>query len=220
VDRRLRTARASFFNVIFRPRSAKWAAVHSLTGAQYQAEYERRKRDGFRLRHVDTSTWRGEARYAAIFVQDGGAPVAAYHGRSAEEHQRLFEQWSSEGWRARNVSVVSLDGQRRYTALYEKGGPDVRLKSALTPAEYREEYERNREGSLHLAYVDAYVHQGRVFYSALWSRAGQGGIVARHGLTGAQYQEQWDDARRAGKLTRAVSGAEVDGRASYVAFWR
>ncbi len=209
-----------FFNVIFRPQSAKWAAVHSLTGAQYQAEYERRQRDGFKLRHVDAYTWRGDARYAAIFVQDAGAQVAAYHGRSADEHQRLFEQWSSEGFCARNVSVVSIDGQRRYTALYEKGCPGVRLKSALTPAEYQEEYESNRDGGLHLAYVDAYVHQGRVFYSALWSRAGGGAIVARHGLTGAQYQEQWEDARRAGKLTRATSGVEVDGRAAYVAFWR
>ncbi len=209
-----------FYNVIFRPRSAPWSAVHGLTGAQYQAEYERRERAGYRLRHVDAYTWRGEARYAALFVKDGGPEVAAYHGRSAAEHQRLFEDWSAAGWRARNVSVVSLGGQRRYTALYEKGGPDVRLESASSPAEYQEEYERNRDAGLHLAYVNAYVHEGRLFYSAIWSRQAEGVTVARHGLDGAAYQQQWEQARRGGKLTRAISAADVDGRASYVAYWR
>jgi hypothetical protein len=209
-----------FYNVVFRPKSDDWSAVHGLTGAQYQDEYEARKRDGQRLRHVDSYTWRGEARYAAVFVKDGGPGVRAYHGISAEEHQRRFEEWSAQGFRARRVSVVSQGGQRRYTALYDQGGPDVRLKSALTAAEYQDEYDRNKQAGLHLAAVDAYIHQGQLFYSALWSRAGGGATVARHGLDGAAYQEQWEGARRAGKLTRGVSAAEVGGRASYIAFWR
>jgi hypothetical protein len=208
------------FNVIFRPKTAGWAAAHNLNGEQYQAEYEKRKRGGFRLRHVDSYPSRGGILYAAIFVKDGGPAVAAYHGRSAEEHQQLFEEWSAKGWRARNVSVVSSGGRRVYTALYDKGGPDVRLKSALTPAQYQKEFDDNREAGLHLAYVNAYTHEGSTFYSAIWTRASGGGLVARHGMSGNEYQAQWEDARRDGLLTRAVSASEAGGRASYVAFWQ
>ncbi|MCA1615724.1 MAG: peptidoglycan DD-metalloendopeptidase family protein, partial [Acidobacteria bacterium] len=36
-----------FFNVVFRPElGAKWSAVHNLSGAQYQAEYDKRKAQG------------------------------------------------------------------------------------------------------------------------------------------------------------------------------
>jgi hypothetical protein len=208
------------FNVIFRPKTAGWAAAHNLNGEQYQAEYEKRKRGGFRLRHVDSYPSRGGILYAAIFVKDGGPAVAAYHGRSAEEHQQLFEEWSAKGWRARNVSVVSSGGRRVYTALYDKGGPDVRLKSALTPAQYQKEFDDNRKAGLHLAYVNAYTHEGSTFYSAIWTRASGGGLVARHGMSGNEYQAQWEDARRDGLLTRAVSASEAGGRATYVAFWQ
>jgi hypothetical protein len=208
------------FNVIFRPKSAGWAAVHNLSGDQYQAEYDKRKADGFRLRHVDSYTAKGAVLYAAVFVKDGGPAVAAYHGRSAEQHQQLFDEWSAKGWRARNVSVVSVGGQRVYTALYDTSGPEVRLKSALTTAEYQKEFTDNKEAGLHLAYVNAYTHQGRTFYSAIWTRAAGGGLVARHGMSGSEYQSQWEDARRDGLLTRAVSGSEAGGRAAYVAFWQ
>ena len=208
------------FNVIFRPKTAGWAAAHNLNGQQYQAEAEKRTRDGFRLRHVDSYPSRSGILYAAIFVKDGGPDVFAYHGRSAEQHQQLFDEWSAKGWRARNVSVVSVGGKRVYTALYDKGGPEVRLKSSLTPAQYQQEFDDNGKGGLHLAYVNAYTHQGSTFYSAIWTRASGGGLVARHGMSGSEYQAQWEDARKDGLLTRAVSASEAGGRASYVAFWQ
>jgi hypothetical protein len=210
-----------YFNVVFHPANAKpWAAVHNLTSAQYQEEYDRRKASGFRLRQVETYPAGGQVLYAALFAKDGGPAVRAYHGRSAAEHQKLLEAWAAEGWRARNVSVASAGGERVYAGLYEKAPAGTSVKSALSPAEYQDAYEENLAAGRHLAYVNAYVHEGRPYLSAIWDSHVPRPGLARHGLGGSDYQDLWEKAREDGLLTKGVTGYAAGGSVRYAAFWR
>jgi Polyglycine hydrolase-like, structural repeat/Peptidase family M23 len=210
-----------YFNAIFRPQQgAKWSAVHNLNGNQYQAEFDKRKALGYRLKHVDSYSAGNQILYAAIFVKDG-VQITAYHGISAAEHQKRIDDLTAGPWRPKAISVVSIGGNRFYTALYEKaniGGWEA--KSFLTAAEYQNLFDENKQKGRQLAYLNVYEHQGQPRFSAIWNSSTLGTFKARHGLSGNDYQQEWEDARKSGLLTRAVTGYEDGAAARYAAVWR
>lgn len=210
-----------YFNVIFRPDvGAKWSAVHNLNGNQYQAEFDKRKALGFRLKHVDSYASGNQILYAALFVKDG-VQIAAYHGLSAAEHQKKMDDLTAGPWRPKAISVVSIGGNRFYTGLYEKaniGGWEA--KSFLTAAEYQNHFDENKQKGRQLAYLNVYEHEGQPRFSAIWNSTTQGAFKAKHGLTGNDYQEEWEGARQGGLLTRAVTGYTDGATARYAAVWR
>lgn len=211
-----------FFNVVFRPElKAVWSAVHNLSGAQYQTEYDKRKAQGFRLAQVDSYPADNGIRYAAVFVKDGGAAVAAYHGVPAAEHQKKFDALTAGPWRPKNISVVSLGGDRFYTALYESNGAGSwQAKSFLTGAEYQQLSDENKQQGRQLAYLNAYEHQGQPRFTAIWKSAATGGFKARHDMSSGQYQQEWQQAVNGGMLTRAVTGYTEGAEVRFAAVWR
>src|SRR5215208_1568775 len=146
-----------YFNAVFRPEGAvKWSAVHGLNGEQYQDAFDKNRAAGYKLRQVDSYPSGGGVRYAAVFVKDAGPDVAAYHGLTAAEHQKKFDELTAGPWKPRNISVVSVGGQRFYTALYENLGAGVssEARSFLTAAEYQQLFNENKEKGRHLAYLN------------------------------------------------------------------
>jgi hypothetical protein len=209
-----------YFNVVYRPdKTGNWSAVHNLTGAQYQDVFDKRKAAGFRLKQVDSYPVGNQIRYAAIFVKDGAA-VAAYHGLSAADHQKKFDELTGGPWKPKNISVVSLGGERFYTALYEQSAGSSEAKSFLTAAEYQQKFDENKQKGRQLVYLNVYEHQGQPRFSAIWNSSAQGGSKALHGLSGTAYQQEWEDATKAGLLTRAVTGYEDGNVTRYAAVWR
>jgi hypothetical protein len=211
-----------FFNVIFRPeRGARWSAVHNLDGAQYQAEFDKRKAQGFRLVQVDSYPSGGGILYAAVFAKDGGPAVTAYHGIPAAEHQKKFDALTAGPWKPKNISVVSLDGNRFYTALYEAADTgSSEARSFLTPAEYQQLSDENKQKGRQLAYLNAYEYQGQPRFTAIWNSTTKGGFKARHDLSGGQYQQEWESSLKDGMLTRAVTGYVEGSEVRYAAVWR
>lgn len=212
----------TFFNVIFRPeKGATWSAVHNLNGNQYQAEFDKRGAQGFRLAQVDSYPSGNKILYAAIFVKDAGPAVTAYHGVPAAEHQKRFDDLTGGPWKPKNISVVSLGGDRFYTALYVKADTGSSLaKSFLTPDEYQQQSDENKQKGRQLAYLNAYEHQGQPRFTAIWNSSTQGAFKARHDLSGGQYQDEWEAAVKGGLLTRAVTGYTEGGAVRYAAVWR
>ncbi|NZA25770.1 peptidoglycan DD-metalloendopeptidase family protein [Luteimonas sp. SJ-92] len=213
---------AVHYNAVFRPAgNTVAAAFHGLTAGQYQQRFGEYTRRGYQPHQVESYGSRQGSRYAVIFRRQSGPAYSAYHGLSAEAHQQRMDALTADGYRPRNVSVVSSGGQRRYTALYERA--DIgswQARSALTGAQYQEVFEANSKQGRQLVYLNAYVHDGQPHFSAIWSSRANGAYRARHGLTGAQYQSAWQDASGAGLLTRNVSGYGIGGSARYAAVWR
>jgi hypothetical protein len=209
-----------YFNVVYRPEAgAKWAAVHNVNGSQYQAEYDKQKGLGYRLKHVDSYLSGNQILYAAVFVKDN-VQVAAYHGISATEHQKRLDDWTAGAWRPKVLSVVSIGGNRFYTGLYEKANVGAwEAKSFLTAGEYQNLFAENSKKGLHIAYLNVYEHEGQPRFSAIWNSS-TASSKARHGLSGNDYQQEWEDARKAGLLTRIVSGYSDGSTARYAAAWR
>lgn len=210
----------TYVNAIFRPKSAgAIAAYHGLNGAQYQARFTEWTGKGYRPIIVESYLEGGSPRYAAVFKKSGGPATSAYHGVSAAAHQQKFDQLSAQGYVPRAVSVISSGGLK-YTALYEKGGGSFQLKSQLTIAEYQEAFNANRAAGRHVAYLNGYTHGGQAYIAAIFGAGTPAGGKQRHGLTGGQYQSEYQSARNAGMLTRVVTGYGTGNGARYAASWR
>jgi hypothetical protein len=210
-----------YYNAIFRPTNGTWAAFHGLTGTQYQQRFNEYVGKGYRPYQVESYGSGNGTRYAVIYRKQSGPAFKAYHGLSTAEHQQRMDSWTANGYRPRNVSVASAGGQRRYTALYEK--VDIgswQAKSQLTPAEYQQAFDANRQQGRQVVYLNGYVHGGQAYLTAIWSSKPTAAFKARHGLSSSQYQTEWESATGSGLLTRYVSGYSGGGSARYAAVWR
>jgi hypothetical protein len=211
------------FNVLFRPNpTPAWSAQFGLTGQQYDQLVQKRKEEGFRPVHVNSYHLGDQVRYAAIFRKADGIDWKAYHGRLVQEHQALFEEFRDDGFSPVNVSVISIDGERRYTALYEKRNVGTFLLSSfLTTEAYQEEFINQDKAGRLVTYLDAYLHNGGVRYSAIWNEEHKGiSIKARHHLTATQLQEEFDEASGDGFVTTVLAGYFVSGQTHFAAVWR
>ncbi|KAF1722392.1 peptidoglycan DD-metalloendopeptidase family protein [Pseudoxanthomonas wuyuanensis] len=211
-----------YYNAVFRPKgNAGWAAFHGLTAAQHQQRFNEYTGKGYRPHQVESYLGQGGVRYAAIYRKQSGPAYSAYHGLDANAHQARMDALTKDGYRPRNVSVVSSGGQRRYTALYEKA--DIgswQAKSQLSAGEYQQAFNSNAQQGRQVVYLNAYVHGGQPYFSAIWSSKANGPYKARHGLSSDQYQSEWQGNTSAGLLTRDVTGYSSGGSARYAAIWR
>lgn len=210
------------YNAIFRPAgNTAWQAFHGLSAAQYQQRFDEFTGKGFRPTLVESYKHGDDVRYAVIFRKDNGPQTRAYHGLSANEHQQRFDDWTAAGFRPRNIAVSAVNGQPRYTALYEKTDyGQWTAKSRLSADAYQQAVTENDAKGLKLIYLNAYGLDGKVWFSAIWSAKPTGAIKARHGLSAQQYQSEWNSAGRSGFLTRAVTGYAAGNDARYAAIWR
>jgi hypothetical protein len=210
----------TFFNVIFRPANGvAWQARHGLSGTQYQTEFDTWTGKGYRLAHIESYLSGGNVRYAPIFVKSSGPAYTAFHGRTAAEHQKLFDDLTRDGWRPVNITAVSPGGTRVYAGLYEKR--DVGsfwTKTFMTPSEYQTEFDNNSKAGRKLVYLNAYTHQDGPRIIAIWHEK-TAPAVARHGLSSSAYQQEFEARLGEGLLTRAVTGYEQADAARFAAFW-
>jgi hypothetical protein len=210
------------FNLIFRPTTTDdGSAHHGLTSASYQALVEQRKTEGFRPRLVNSYLDpQGQVRYAVAFRKAGGVAWAAYHGLDTHTHQARFEELRDRGFVPVNVSVVSIDGRRRYAALYERRSVGAfRLDSSLTRSEYERLLGPRAEQGLLVSYLDAYQDLDQVRFSAIWTSELEGPMVARQNLSAAAYQQVFEEQMKAGRSTRAVVGYTLDGTQRFAGVW-
>jgi len=212
----------TYYNAIFRPAdTTPWVAKHGLTASQYQTEFNQRIQQGFVPEQVESYLDGNNIRYSAIFVKKGGPAFKAYHGKTAQEHQKLFDSYTKEGFIPANISVVSVGGQRYYTTLYEKVNVgSLEARSFLTASEYQSESDQNKAAGRQLVYLNAYTHGGGVRFSAIWQSGVSGAFVARHGLSGSEYQAEWNKFTNQDYLTHVVTGYENGNSANFAALWR
>ncbi len=208
-----------FVNVLFKPKSGIWLARHNLTSSGYQAVFDKYVPMGYRPHQVESYVSAGKLRYAVIMVKTSGPAWKAYHGLSASDHQKRFDQYSSQGYKPMNVAVSSVGGKKTYVAFYTKENVGSwKLKSSLTSAQYQTEYMANKNAGRKLAYLCAYNHNGTTYFSAIWQGTSKGG-AAKHGLSGSGYQQQFNHWTGKGYKTELVTGYASGNSHKFAAKW-
>lgn len=211
-----------FVNVIFRPAKTGWLARHGLTGAAYQDLYDEHvKKGSYKLKQVDSYVKSGQIRYAVILVKGDGANMPAYHGITVAEHQEKFDALTAQGFVPVNLSVTSIDGQRRYAGFYEKKTVgELTVKSFLTGEQYQTFVDEQVEAKREVAYLKSYSHNGDIHYSAIFYGNIDRPQVLRHEMSSPGYQREFDKWIDQGYALRMVTAAVRDRNQVFAAVWQ
>lgn len=210
----------SFINTVWRPATAGWRAYFLATPQRYQDEFDRAKKDGYSAVFVESSLAGGAPRYTVVFEKNAGDAYAR-HGLNYDQHMSEMDKAKGMGLSPANVSVVSTGGDRRYTVLYRKKNiGSWSVKSQIAEADYQKEYDDQTKAGRKPLYLNAYVHGGKPYISAVFGAVSTPARKDRHAMSAAAYQEEYESALKAGLKTRAVTA--FDGAASahrFAAAW-
>ncbi|EEU44559.1 uncharacterized protein NECHADRAFT_85227 [Fusarium vanettenii 77-13-4] len=175
--------------------SSDWAARHGMTGAEYQGQFNTLVGKGFRLRLVNGYTVAGDARYAAIWDKSAGPAWVARHGLSSSEYQSAFDAFSSQGYRLKHVSGCSQGNQASYAALWEKSTTNITWVAhhGMASSDYQGLSDKYVGQGFRLVHVNGYVVNNVDYYAAIWDKSPSGPWVARHRMSSAEYQNEFDN---------------------------
>lgn len=212
----------AYINGIFKTRSGKaWVARFGQTGNRYQRYYNRYITNGdYRLTWLDSYRTGNTISYAFIFTKKKGKSQKAYHGLTRAQHQQRFNQWTADGWSPINVSVVSMNGTRYYTAFYEKQPGRFSLKSFLTRNDFETANAEQKQQGKQIAYMNAYTHDQNILprFVTIW-RADVGDGSYLPNVYGPSMMDKADELGKKGYFTRFVTGYGVGEGHRFDAIW-
>jgi hypothetical protein len=198
-----------------------WVARHGMTSSEYQSEFNKYLAQGYRLTKVSGYTIDGKDNYAAIWEKSGDStPWVARHGMTSAQYQAEFNKYVAQGYHLTQVSGYSVNGQERFAAIWDKSSTSAWVaRHGLTSAQYQAEFNKNIAQGYRLAQVNGYSVNGQERYAAIWDKSSTSAWVARHGLTSAQYQAEFNKNVAQGYHLAQVSGYSVNGQQRYAAIW-
>ena len=144
----------------------------------------------------------------------------ARHGLTPAQYQSAFNDLVGQGFRLLTVSGYVTGGAERYAALWEKkAGPAWEARHGLTAAQYQQTFDQLVAQGYRLKYVSGHAFGGQDRYAAVWVKEGGPAWAARHGLTGTQYQQVFDELTKQGYRLVHVSGHGAGNIARYAAIF-
>lgn len=210
-----------YLNHVWRPAKGEFRAYFLLSPNDYQARFTQAEQDKFYPVLVDSALIGGNVRYSAIFVKNKPGGYLARHGLTYAQHMVAMDEAKTKHLSPAAISVVSTGGEQRYTVLWRSDNIGAWVvKSQIPEADYQALYNTESNANRKPAYVNAYMHQGKPYYSVVFAQI-PGARKDRHGMSSAAYQNEFDDAMAHNLPTRAVAG--IDGAAQqhrFIACWR
>jgi CubicO group peptidase (beta-lactamase class C family) len=196
------------------------ATHHGMTSTVYQQKFTAYSQQGYRLTHISAFDVRGKDYYNAIWEKKSGPAMAARHKMSAAKYQQEYNSWKSKGYRLVKVSGYAINGTPHYAAIWEKkSGPALATHHGMTAAVYQQKFTTYAQQGFKLSYLSAYTVKGKDYYAAIWEKTAGPASSARHGLSAANYQNEFDNHIYTGYRPRLVSGYNINGKAHYAAIW-
>ncbi|MDQ3924359.1 MAG: hypothetical protein M3309_10625 [Actinomycetota bacterium] len=94
-----------------------------------------------------------------------------------------------------------------FVAIWEQdGGPPFQARHGLTADEYQQTFDQLVGQGFRLTHVSGYSVGGQDRFAAIWEQDGGPPFQARHGLTGREYQQTFDQLVGQGFRLRVVNG--------------
>ncbi|MBT8471525.1 MAG: hypothetical protein HKN14_02530 [Marinicaulis sp.] len=210
------------YNHIWKPANKNWRALFGLTQAQFQQRLDQQSEAGYEPVHLDSYTRSGQVRYAIIFHKNAPGSWRLRTNRTQTQHQAILDQAKADGLKPRAISVVSVNGQRRYSALYRSQNiGSWQAKSAIKESDYQGVYNANKQAGRQPIYLNAYKHGSEIYVSAIFASAPKTLLRAKHGMNPSGFQSEFNKNTGDGYTTEVITA--YDGAASnhrYFGVWR
>lgn len=199
-----------------------WEARHGLTAADYQTTFNQLTGQGYHPVLVNGYATAAGPRFACIFQKSAADPWVARHGLTAAQYQAAFNQFTSEGYMLDWVSGYFDRTQDLYAAIWRKpaSAPAWQARHGMTSADYQATFNQLVAEGYKPVVVCGYCDGAQDRYAAIFRQiAGAPAWQARHGLTSAQYQADFDQLVAEGYRLELVSGYSVAGQDRFAAVW-
>jgi len=194
-----------------------WVSRHNLSAAQYQTEFTKWTGQGYRLTQVSGYSAAGQDRYAAIFEKSSGPTWTAKHGLTGAQYQTEFNTLTGQGYRPVLVSGFPSGNQAKYACIFvkENNAPQSAAKHGMTAAQYQTEFNKWTGQGYRLTDISGYNVGGTDFYAAIWEKTSGPAWSAKHGMSAAAYQTEFNTMNSQGYRLVKISG--YGGK--YAAIW-
>ncbi|WP_139488400.1 serine hydrolase [Brevibacillus dissolubilis] len=144
----------------------------------------------------------------------------ARHGLTAAQYQATFNSLVSQGYRLIDVSGYGVGGVDRYDAVWEQSpGPAWQARHGLSAAEHQALFNDLTRQGYRPVRVSGYEVGGQARYASIWHKTDGPPFRARHGLTAAELQAEYDALTPQGYHPVDVSGYSVGGQPRFAAIW-
>lgn len=147
-------------------------------------------------------------------------PFVAYHGVTGAQHQTNFNTYSQSGFRMISLSVYGSSSSPRYAAVWTKeSGPAYAATHGINGQQYQAFFNTWTAKGYTPKILSATGSGSSAVFAAVFEKVSYPGMIAKHGLTKAQFDKQNEDAKPANLIlhTFAAYGSSSDRR--YAGVW-
>jgi CubicO group peptidase (beta-lactamase class C family) len=207
-----------------------WVAVHGVDSAGYQSFFNNWTAKGYAPVLVSAAGGIDNAVFAAVFEQGIAGAWLARHGMTSgpEANAGTFQNFTKtardQKMILRSVAIYGTATDHRYAAVWHANPGFVKwhVHPGDTAANYQVVFnsETQLAGYQLAAYRPAYVSlSGDQNYCSVFKDDVVGAWVARHGMTSADYQAEFDKQNAAGSYPICVQGGGSGGNTRYAAIF-
>ena len=194
-------------------------ARHNMSASTYQSEFNKYFGQGYRLADVTGYNMNGQETYGAIWNKEAGPAWNAKHAMSEADYQAAVNDQKSKGFRPQRISAFNVNGNVRFAAIFYKTSSPWVARHNLSASDYQTEFTKNTNAGYRLIDVCGYNKGGQEMYAAVWEKSNGPGNVARHAMSAAQFQNEFNTQWGQGYRPVRISGWELNGQDRYAAIW-
>jgi CubicO group peptidase (beta-lactamase class C family) len=201
-----------------------WVAIHGVDAAGYQSFFTKWSSEGYYAVLVSATGAINDAVFASVFEQGNPGPWFGRHGMTAADFAAADPTAVNNGQVIRSFSIYGTPSDRRYAAIWHPNPTYV--KSHVHPADSASAYQTNFNAEIQLpgvylnAYRPAYVAlSSDATYCSVFKDDFVGPWVARHGLSGSDYQTFFNQQVAEGNYPIVVQGGGTTAAPVYAAIF-
>lgn len=197
-----------------------WQSRHIQTAAQYQADVNLLKSQGFRPLDVNGYSINGVDHFTSVWEQSPGPAWILRHDQTSDQHDALVDTFLNDGFRPVSISGYDKGGEARFASLwYQSGGTALEVRHGLTAAQYQTAFNELKDRGFRPVDLCGYTVGGQVRFAVIWDQSPMPEWVARHDMSPGDYHaayRHWEDH---GFVLWRVSGYDDGGQTRYAAIW-
>jgi hypothetical protein len=191
----------------------------NLTADEFQKKADALKDQKYRLHDLNAYLQDGTVRYCAVWLKKDGPEYEAQRNLTARELQAKSDALMEKGFRLTRVSAVTIDGEPRYCAIWQKIEGDWRSQINLTAKELQDTTDSYRAQGYLVVELTSRVVKSEARFCAVWQKRASEGYESHANLSGKDLQERTDAYIPAGYRIMRCSTFVLDGEVRYCGVW-
>lgn len=203
--------------------SQPYVVKHGMTSSALLSQLTTQFNKGYKLISMNTYKSSGTTQYFAHWEKATGFSQYFHVGITEADFNSKHASYQSQGFQLSHFAVDYIDGVKKFIGIWNKrSGITILKKHDMSPSAYQTEFNNQLKNGYRIVHLHAYTNYNDVYYAAIWEKptvAVPITTVARHGLTSALFQKQFDSLKIKGYAISKVTGYNINGIDYFSGIW-